>query len=161
MTARVHGGGSGGAGPAPVRGSRRSLDSLIAALDSDDPREQRSAGDELVRYGPNASTALAAALVSGPARARKAAAYLLGRLRPSEEGVIALRRAVVEDPEPKVRKNAAVSLGRLEDEDATGALARALEREQTGWVRSSLVLALGAIGGEAARQVLLAVEPQH
>jgi predicted RNA methylase len=115
---------------------------------------------ELIGAGPEAAPALVEALVSGPPAVRKSAAYLLGQHRRSTEAPPALGRAVVEDAEPKVRQNAAVSLGKIGAPETVGALAAALEREEVGWVRSSLILALGAVGGEAACAALQTVSPR-
>lgn len=150
------------------------LDQLVARLDDGDPRAVRHAGEQILMVGVAAVPRLAAVLADGGAEARKAAAFLLGRLAGREasgardrerlsEGVTALR-AALGDAEPKVRKNAAVALGKVQAgaegegaDSATAALATALEGEEIAWVRPSLVLALGAVGGAAARTALNAV----
>lgn len=61
----------------------------------------------------------------------------------------------------KVRKNAAVLLGALGEAAAVPALVQALEREGQQFVRPSLILALGALGGKQARQAIQTLpEPQ-
>ncbi|MGH2370157.1 MAG: HEAT repeat domain-containing protein, partial [Chloroflexota bacterium] len=127
---------------------------LIARLDTADPRDQRAIGQQIERLGAAAVPTLIEALTSGPASTRKAAAFLLGRHKTAADAIAALCRAVADDSEPKVRKNAAVSLGRIGTPDAVEHLAAALERELVAWVRPSLILAIGAIGGEAAHQAL-------
>ena len=61
----------------------------------------------------------------------------------------------------KMRKNAARLCGALANPADEKALIEALEKEDTRYVRPSLILALGAVGGEAATQTLVnyVVEP--
>jgi predicted RNA methylase len=115
---------------------------------------------ELIAAGPKAVPALVDVLTSGVPAVRKSAAYLLGMHRRSIDVVPALTRAVVEDSEPKVRQNAAVSLGKIAAPQAVGAVDAALQREEVSWVRASLILALGAIGGEEAHAALRALSPR-
>src|SRR5919108_5619724 len=130
------------------------VQALLRSLDTDDPRRRRVAGDRIARLGPDAVPDLIDALASGPPNVRKSLAFLLQAHRSSPAVAEALGRAVLEDPEPKARKNAAIALGKLTAGEAVGALAAALERGAGGWVRPSIILALGAIGGEAAGGVL-------
>jgi predicted RNA methylase len=145
-----------------------SLEQRLAALVERLAGGDRRAGDELLRIGVPAVPSLVRALSGGGPELRKAAAFLLGRLG-GREGLEAGRRrevmaalaAALGDEEPKVRKNAAVALGRVAaDEDGGAAtLAAALGRETVVWVRPSLVLALGGVGGDAARAALAGLEP--
>jgi tRNA1(Val) A37 N6-methylase TrmN6 len=134
---------------------------LVEALDTDDPRAQRQAGDRLAALGVAATGALLDALASASPRVRRSAAYLLGRQGASAPVVDALGRAVVADSEPKVRKNAAIALGTSGNTAGVPPLAAALQGESIGWVRPSLILAIGAIGGAEAFAALQAVVPQN
>lgn len=58
---------------------------------------------------------------------------------------------------PKARKNAARLIGALEQQRDVPALAAALAAEQTRFVRPSMILALGMLGGPAAREALSAL----
>ena len=62
----------------------------------------------------------------------------------------------LQSPLPKARKNAARLLGLLEQERDARALIEALRREETRFVVPALLLALGSVGGEAAKEALLA-----
>lgn len=135
------------------------IPALIAALDHEDAREQRRAGTALLAQGATAVPALVEALVGGSSRVRRSAAFLLGTYKRSVDALAALTQAVVADPEPKVRKNAAIALGTLGNGQGVPALVTALEQEAIAWVRPSLILALGAIGGDQAQAALSAVEP--
>ncbi len=132
---------------------------LVAPLGAADARTSRAAGEALLRHGAAALPALVAALRGGNHEARKAAAFLLGRLPGTAETATALATALA-DVEPKVRKNAAVSLGRKGGPGEVAAAAAALEGETVAWVRPSLVLALGSLGGDAARSALAGLAPQ-
>lgn len=69
--------------------------------------------------------------------------------------------AALTGADPKARKNAARLVGALEKQVDVPALIDALSREETRFVRPSMILALGALGGEAAAAYLLALpEPQ-
>jgi HEAT repeat protein len=59
-----------------------------------------------------------------------------------------------------VRQNAAVSLGKIGTSEEVAVLARALEQEEVSWVRRSIILALGKLGGTAAHSVLMGVSPR-
>ncbi len=63
------------------------------------------------------------------------------------------------DPSPKRRKQAARLAGALANPLDAAALISALEREETRFVRPSLLLALGSVGGDAAREALSAYTP--
>jgi precorrin-6B methylase 2 len=58
------------------------------------------------------------------------------------------------------RRNAAIRLGRTQDAAAIPALTAALESELDGDVRTSLVLALGAIKGEGTEALLRSIQPK-
>lgn len=60
---------------------------------------------------------------------------------------------------PKTRKNAARLLGALAKERDAAALTEALSREETLFVIPSILLALGSVGGEAAKAALQAYTP--
>ncbi|MAG36633.1 MAG: hypothetical protein CL878_10400 [Dehalococcoidia bacterium] len=134
--------------------ARRNLADLVAGLETEDLQAQKRAGEMLLAAGVAAVPSLAQALRTGPPASRKAAAYLLGAFHSSDAVVAPLGRALAVDPEPKVRKNAAVALGKTGAVTAVPTLAAALAREGVSWVRPSLILALGAIADEAAAAAL-------
>lgn len=65
--------------------------------------------------------------------------------------------ALLKSEEPKARKNAARLIGAFEKEADAPALMTALDAETTRFVRPSLLLSLGAAGGEQARAYLAAL----
>lgn len=67
--------------------------------------------------------------------------------------------AALENADPKARKNAARLLGALEQSRDAEALAAALARETTLFVVPSILLALGSVGGAAAKRALAAYTP--
>ena len=71
-----------------------------------------------------------------------------------------LRSALLSD-QPKLRKNAAVLMGQLRDPSDVKYLKQALLAEGTRYVRPSMLLSLGAIGGDEAKAALAsyAVQP--
>ncbi len=136
-----------------------SLSDLIQALDTPDAKTQRAAGDQIVRYGAGAVPVLQEALAAESSHLRKAAAFLLRRV-PSEAATLAaLEQTLLTDTEPKVRKNAAVTLGKLQATESVHALGTAFRQETYSYVRPSILLALGALG-EVARPVLAVLTPE-
>ena len=135
------------------------IDALIEALDTEDVRRQREAGNSLSNLGAGALPALRQALFSESAQVRKAVAFLLRRQTLSADAIDDLCRVLLTDQEPKVRKNAAVTLGKAGHAGGVEALLQALEQEDVSWVRPSLILALGAVGGPAAHAGLRAMTP--
>ncbi len=67
--------------------------------------------------------------------------------------------ALLDDGEPKARKNAARLLGALANERDAVALAASLHEETTRFVVPSILLALGSVGGAAAEAALNAYLP--
>jgi 23S rRNA G2445 N2-methylase RlmL len=62
------------------------------------------------------------------------------------------------DTSPQSRRIAAIALGKRGGEGSVAALRAALETEEVGWVRPSMILALGRIGGDEARAALAEIE---
>ena len=89
------------------------------------------------------------------ARQEKYARQLNGLLGEREP----LQRALL-SKHPKLRKNAAVLMGQLKSPSDVKYLKQALLAEETRYVRPSMLLALGAIGGEEAREALAAYRVQ-
>jgi 23S rRNA G2445 N2-methylase RlmL len=134
------------------------IDTLISSLNASDERTRRLAGDQLVAYGKEAIPALVLALASPAARVRQSASFLLGRI-----GGVAEAHALITalaDEDPKVRKNCAVALGRFGQVEHAEAVAMALLREPFSYVRASLMLALGATGGQKAHALLQTFAPE-
>ncbi len=76
-----------------------------------------------------------------------------------QEADASLLLPLLSDGDAKTRKNAAVLIGSLESEAYVPALVEALQNETQQFVRPSIILALGAIGGSATRQALAALPP--
>jgi len=62
------------------------------------------------------------------------------------------------DESPQGRRVAAIALGKRGGAGAVAALREALAREELAWVRASMILALGKLGGDEARAVLAGIE---
>ena len=73
-----------------------------------------------------------------------------------KEGTV---RQLLKSDDPKTRKNAGILLGTLKEEAFSEPLIQALSQEQTEYVRSSLLLALGRCGGKQAESFLLNYTP--
>ncbi|MGH9420965.1 MAG: HEAT repeat domain-containing protein, partial [Thermoanaerobaculia bacterium] len=66
----------------------------------------------------------------------------------------------LDSPSPQARRIAAIALGKRPGPGAVAALRAALANEDVAWVRPSIVLALGKIGGEEAQAALAEIEPR-
>lgn len=104
----------------------------------------------------------AAFLLSRLADHPRAALALLARCAKKQAGRAFLANEPVEhlaaflsDTDAKTRKNAAILLGALDNRAYVPHLIDALERETQQFVRPSIVLALGALGGAKAKKALL------
>jgi predicted RNA methylase len=62
------------------------------------------------------------------------------------------------DESPQGRRIAAIALGKRGGAGAVAALRDAVAREELAWVRASMILALGKLGGDEARAVLAGIE---
>jgi len=62
------------------------------------------------------------------------------------------------DESPQGRRIAAIALGKRGGAGAVAALRTALAREEVAWVRPSMILALGKIGGDEARAALAEID---
>jgi hypothetical protein len=144
----------------PIRGVMSDeITDLIQSLDTSDLKEQRRISDGIFSYGDSALPLLIEAIRSSSPSIRKSASYLLGHFKASPEAVPSLCEALLNDPEPKVRQNAAVSLGKTASAEAVDALTQAFEKETFSYVRPSILLALGAIADDAACNTLRSVVP--
>jgi len=68
--------------------------------------------------------------------------------------------ATLNDESPQGRRIAAIEMGKRGGAGAVATLRDALAREELAWVRSSMILALGKLGGDEARAALATIEPK-
>lgn len=64
----------------------------------------------------------------------------------------------LDDESPQARRIAAIALGKRPGAGAVAALREAIAREEVAWVRPSMILALGRIGGDEACAALAEIE---
>ena len=132
---------------------------LVDLLADPEVRFRFFVGDLIVRNARGALDALVNSCTAPEAEARRSAVFLLGKIagkgdkaRSAEVGD-ALSRALKDD-DPKVRRNASIALGELEDGGRVSGLQEALNVEPFDWVRPSMILAIGKIGGTHALDAL-------
>lgn len=109
----------------------------------------------LLRLGSAANAPAIAAVTAGGA-GRAAIVRLLGRLGAAEAdpAIAAALVLAVADGDEKVRRAAAIALGKARPAEAADALSAAAGREASASARRALIEALGKVGGEAARAVI-------
>ncbi len=122
-------------------------------------------GDLIRRNGKAAAVSLIGAATSESEAVRRSSIHLLGKIarKLTAERQGEITKTVVQalvDVDPKVRRNAAIALGDLRATTGVKTLETALNAEPFDWVRPSMVLALGQIGGEASSAVLGRLNPR-
>ena len=139
----------------------KDIQPLIEALGGERVQAD-AAGRSLLQRGRSILPALVAAWPASPPAVRRRLAFLLGRIAPQElrpERQRVLMDAL-SDPDRKVRRNAAVSLGRAGDDSVLPRLRDALEKEGDPAVRASLRLACGRFAAAADLPWLASVPAQ-
>ena len=138
----------------------RRIEELIDALG--EARETADdAGAALLARGEAVLPRLLAAWKDSSTAVRRRLAFLLGKIasrRPHPGRQRALLEALT-DADRKVRRNAAVSLGRLDDPSLVSPLRDALARETDPAVKASLTLAFGRFAAPSERAWLESLQP--
>lgn len=155
-------------------GLRTGFDLIRAALDSGDPAIERDAVYFLGEFPADAPDDLLAAVTarfaSGDYATARAAAWCWGvqaeRRATGHNGTAAVAELAAAHPEPVVRTEAVVALGRLAraafDQDLTETVGAALPRDTAGRVRQAAAqsLRLAAASGDDRAAALLASHPR-
>lgn len=135
------------------------LDALFAQYLTGSAKEQERAAKQIAQT--NGAAAFLLAKLSLPEK--RAALALLGRAARRESVRWQLLdktgdiEALLTSDDAKTRKNAAIALGQIGRRESAAALCRALAAESQQFVRPSLILALGAVGGAEARDAVQAL----
>ena len=127
---------------------------LLEDLASDDNTRAENAGKALLADARRALPLILEALPGVPASARRRLAFLAGEAgvlsRQHDRPRLPLHR-LLDDEDWKVRRNAAIALGKLgQDEISAQSILRRIESETDARVRQSLVLAFGHTASSAA-----------
>jgi len=127
----------------------------VSLLDTEDMKFRFYIGELILHQGAKSIPALLEGTRDERDEIRRSAVFLLGKSMARHKGspprdvMEAFHRALL-DQDPKVRKNSSVVLGSFKQSSSMHALLTALEQETVEWVRPSMILAIGAIGGEEA-----------
>lgn len=147
--------------------SQEEIRRAILLLATDDVKRRFSIGSVIQQQGVVSLPELARALDLDPHEIRRTVVYIIGgigaALKKAGQSLPAevpdtLYRGLL-DEDPKVRCNSAVALGRLNVAESVGNITHALNLETSPWVRPSMVLALGAIGGPEVAAYLASYQP--
>lgn len=129
----------------------------VEYLGTEDEKFRTFIGNLILHNGDKSLDALLYGQKYDNQRVRRSSLFLLNRLLkkniklPKKEILKEMYRNL-NDEDPKIRKNSAVVLGTLQDSQSTSFLIKALEKEEIFWVRSSIILALGAIADEEVKE---------
>ena len=135
------------------------FNALFAQYLTGSAKEQERAAKQMAQAQGAASFLLSK--LSSPER--RAALALLGRAARRDSVRWQLKdktnqiEPLLQREDAKTRKNAAIVLGQVGQRDSANALCLALEKETQQFVRPSLILALGAVGGQQAQKAILAL----
>lgn len=129
----------------------------INLLETKDVTLRYYLGDLIYFQGKKSIPGLLEALHSPLPEIRRSAVFLLGKTLIKYPDLMATESLLLslQDEDPKTRKNAAIVIGRLGIKGSAGKLIEALVKETTEWVKTSMLLATGAIGGKEAREFLI------
>lgn len=134
------------------RSGRQEIDTLIAALKSDDWNTQLGAATRLIMMGRPAVDGLIRALRNEDPEIQTAAASLLGEMR---ETAVEPLMGALSDTDRFVRLVAARNLGKIGNKRAIEALIGSLHREPDTAVRAAVAEALGYMGSRQAIEPLV------
>ena len=139
-----------------VKLSQEEIGQAILLLSTEDVKQRFHIGNVILQQGLKSLPKLTLAMDLDKPEIRRTVVYILGKLSKQliaigqpvpQEAMDALYRGLL-DEDPKVRRNSAVALGDLKISVSAGNVIHALSRETTPWVRTSMILALGSIGGD-------------
>jgi 23S rRNA G2445 N2-methylase RlmL len=138
----------------------------VEFLKSEDLKFRRYIGDLLISNSPLAVPALFRASRISEPEIRRSVIFLIGRVFPTlvskhRETAESILVRALSDSDPKVRKNSAVALGKLHLTAREQALIDALSRETISWVRTSVILAMGALGSGVSMDYLTRFVPEN
>ena len=132
----------------------------ISLLETQDIKLRYYLGDLISYQGKKSIPELLKTLHDSLPEIRRSTVFLLGKILmkfPTPEATKELLSSLL-DKDPKTRKNAAIVIGRLEIKGSENKLMKAVLKENTDWVKSSMILAIGAVGGEKAKEFLISYQ---
>jgi precorrin-6B methylase 2 len=127
--------------------AQRDIPWLLAALSADDDKKARAAGRALLRVKELAVPELLAVFEKSMTPLRARIVRLLGQALDPEPARDFLMRAIV-DRDPKAKRVAVSSLGRIGGAHVENSLRRLYETEDTPALRKAIIEAVGRFGNE-------------
>lgn len=146
-----------------IKFSKEEIKELVNLLSIEELKLRFFVGSLIIYQGLKSLQSLSEGIHSEIPEIRRSSVYLLGKLFKKEQKVPleildALHHALF-DEDPKVRKNSAIVLGELKKNQSVEHLINAIKKEKIKWVKLSMILALGAIGGKQAIDFLSSYQP--
>ncbi len=128
----------------------------IDSLDVKDLKLRFFIGDLIVFQGAKSLPKLLEEIRNPKPEIRRSTIYLLGEIAKKKKKPIIINSFCkgLLDEDPKVRRNSGIILGNLSIREGVKKIITAIKKEKVNWVRPSLILALGAIGGKTAKNFL-------
>lgn len=148
-----------------IKLSQEEIEGAVELLSIEDVKLRFFIGNLIIHQGARSLPYLLKGIHSEITEVRRSSVYLLGKLVKKEEApsleILDTLHCALLDEDPKVRKNSAIVLGELRIKQSVAALRNALQREKIEWVRPSLILALGAIGGQEVAEFLSSYKKEY
>lgn len=146
----------------PVRLTRNNkISALIARLGCPETSAAEQAGRQLIRMGVEALPLLLRATRDSSLSVRRRVAFVLGELSPSDaqsqSKIEEVLQTALDDADWKVRRNAAVGLGKIARHTSLTRISEKLRGEADERVRPSLILAFGAVADPSDAAILHSV----
>ena len=125
------------------------INSIVARLGTEDPREADAAGRQLLEKGTSIVGILLKILKTASQAVRRRLVYVLGEIgrtsAPQRTMIEHDLQSCLHDPDWKVRRNTAVSLGKVGGVRSAETILERLSQETEVRVRTSLILAFGEL----------------
>ncbi|MCX6344357.1 MAG: methyltransferase domain-containing protein [Armatimonadetes bacterium] len=150
-----------------VKLNHEELKQALLMLATEDVKQRFHIGNVIQQQGPKSLPELISAMSFDQPEIRRTVAHVLGKLaielvaagQPVPPELMATLHGGLLDEDPKVRWNSTVALGDLKISESVNHLIEAHSKETSTWVRPSMILAMGSIGGSEVTEYLSSYQP--
>lgn len=135
--------------------SKEDLMQMINLLELEDGSLRNFIGELFMYNGSKSIFPLLEGMKNSEQSIKRGSVFLLGKI--AKRGLLSdyplffkdIKHGL-QDEDPKIRKNSSILLGYSKNQENILVLRSALENESINWVKPSIILAIGAIGGQEA-----------
>ena len=139
------------------------IETAVSLLEIEDIKLRFLIGSLIQNKREKSISALINGSNSNITEVRRSSVYLLGKIILKEKLAVTdeIKNVLykgLSDEDAKVRKNSALVLGDLSESETVDKLIIALDKEAFDWVKKTIMLSLGKIGGEAVKEYFQSYE---